>query len=323
MSLRALLHNESCYPLPSGVSPFAPCHDDPPKLIWRSFDGTELPYLMRLPELQSIRSIVLIVPGTDSVTGDYHSITEELLRHGHAVYGCENRTFRYGPGPDYRRGNPMDWPTWVKDLRGFAHFVKARHPGVPVFWHGHSFGAVQVLQTAAESSGEDVPNGLIIHSPGFGLMFKQATFLRGLCYGIAAWLRVPWVRLTETGNMPMTDDLLWDGRWKHSKDRLRHGIKVRYFIKAADMGIAARNSSTQLKMPVLAMWGGKDRQGLGGDEKLRAEYDHYMRHELAGGKAKLFYRDEGVHLLTEGSTKSDALAAIISWLDKQTPMVSN
>ena len=273
--------------------------------------------MVRLPESQTARSVVLIVPGTDSVTGDYNSITEELLRHGHAVYGCENRTFRYGPGPDHRRGNPSDWPTWVKDLQGFARFVKTQHPGVPMFWHGQSFGAVQVLQTAAEATGDDVPDGLIIHSPGFGLMFRKATFLRGMKFGIFAWLRVPWVRLIELGNMPMTDDPVVDGRWKHSEDRLRQGIKVRYFIKAADMGIAARNSSPKLKMPVLAMWGGRDRQGLGGNEKLRAEYDHYMRHELAGGRATLFYREAGVHLLTEGSTQQEALDAITSWLEGQ------
>ena len=315
MSIASLLRNQSCCPLPPGVAPFPRCHDDPPKHVWRSFDDAELPYTVRLPESQSVRSVVLIVPGTDSVTGDYNSITEELLRHGHAVYGCESRTFRYGPGPDHRRGNPSDWPTWVKDLQGFARFVKTQHPGVSMFWHGQSFGAVQVLQTAAEATGDDVPDGLIIHSPGFGLMFRKATFLRGLKFGIFAWLRVPWVRLIELGNMPMTDDPVVDGRWKHSEDRLRQGIKVRYFIKAADMGIAARNSSPKLTMPVLAMWGGRDRQGLGGNEKLRAEYDHYMRHELAGGKATLFYREAGVHLLTEGSTQQEALDAISSWLE--------
>ena len=315
MSLRSLLTNQSCTALPAGVDPFPPCHTDPPERVWRSFDGVELPCIARLPESQAIRSVVLIVPGTDGVTSDYSSIIEELLAHGHAVYGCENRTFRYGPGPDHRRGDPSDWQTWVKDLHGFARFVRAQHPEVPMFWHGQSFGAVQVLQAAAECPATEKPDGLIAHSPGFGLMFRKATFLRGLKYGIIAWLRVPWVRLIEIGNMPMTDDPLVDARWKHSSDRLRPGIKVRYFIKAADMGIAARNSSPHLKMPVLAMWGGKDRQGLGGNDKLRAEYDHYMRHELAGGKATLFFRKDGHHLLTEGSTKQEALTAIIHWLD--------
>lgn len=272
--------------------------------------------MKRLPEGRSARSVVLIVPGTDSVTGDYDSVTQALLQQGHAVYGCENRTFSYGPGPDSKRGNPDAWQPWIKDLQGFSRFVKSMHPGLPIFWHGQSFGGVQVLQTAAECSEDDSPDGLIVHSPGFGLMFKEATFMRGLAYGIFAWLRVPWVALMETGNMPMTDDPVCDGRWKHSKDRLRQGIKVRYFIKAADMGIAARNSSPHLEMPVLAMWGGKDRMGLGGNDKLRAEYDHYMRHELAGGKATKFYREEGIHMLTEGSTKRDALTAIVQWLDE-------
>jgi pimeloyl-ACP methyl ester carboxylesterase len=174
---------------------------------------------------------------------------------------------------------------------------------------------VQVLQTAAECTGDDMPDGLIVHSPGYALMFKEAAFLRGLSYGAFAWLRVPWVRLTEILKMPMTDDKAWENRWKHSKDRLRQGIKVRYFINAADMGIAARNSSPHLTIPILAMWGGKDRMGLGGNEKLRAEYDHYMRHELAGGGATQFYREDGFHLLTEGTTKSEAIQEVLRWVE--------
>ncbi len=312
MSFLALLRNSPCCTLPCGVEPFPPCHASPPQHVWRSFDGTELPFTFALPDTGVPKGIVLIVPGTDSVTSDYASVIEEVLRHGYGVYGCENRTFRYGP--EHSRGDARNWQPWVEDLRGFSRFVHQRHPGVPIFWHGHSFGGVQILQTAADSEAEDLPAGLIVHSPGFGLMFRQATFLRGLSYGIFAWLRVPWTRLIEVADLPMSDDPVFDCRWKHSDDRVREGIKVRYFIQAANMGIAARNSSPHLKLPVLALWGGRDRQGLGGNEKLRAEYNHYMQHELAGGRAALFYREQALHLLTEGSTKQDALTAIIGWL---------
>lgn len=304
--------------LPAGVAPFARCHGTPPERVWTSFDGTKLPCMMALPAARRPRAVVLHVPGTDSVTGDYASVTGALVREGFAVYGCENRAFGYGPGPDSQKGNPRAWQPWAKDLRGFSGFVRAQHPGVPIFWHGHSFGGVQVLQTAAQCAPEESPDGLIVHSPAFGMMFRKATFLRGLRFGLIAWLRVPWTRLMETSNMPMTDDPEWDCRWKHSADRLRQGIKVRYFIQAADMAIAARNSSPHLKMPILAMSGGKDRQGLGGNEKLRPEYDHYMRHELGGGRAEQFFRDDGVHLLTEGSTREAALHAITRWLDART-----
>lgn len=307
-------------PLPEGVAALPPCHANPPDQVWRSFDGVELPYLKVSPEGVPLRGLLIIVPGTDGVTGDYDSITQAVLALGFAVYGCENRTFRYGPGPEERKGDTRDWRPWVEDLLGFSSFVRAEHPGLPVFWHGHSFGGVLVLQAAAEAEagGKVLPDGLIVHSPGFGMMFRKATFWRGLKFGLVAWLRVPWVRMTETGNMPMSDDPVWEARWKHSADRLRQGIKVRYFIQAANMAILARNSSSGLALPVLALWGGLDRMGLGGKESLRAEYDNYMRHELAGGKATLFFAPTGLHLLIEGSCKAAALEAISDWLTANT-----
>lgn len=314
----ALFSNQPRCQLPAGVLPLPRCHGTSPYLLWRSDDGIELPYIKELPGKHPPRAVVLHVPGTDTVTGDFASVTSELVNSGFAVYGCENRTFRYGPGEDSSKGDAVAWEPWTRDLRGFSRFVRGLHPGVPIFWHGHSFGGVQVLQTAAMSAPDEAPDGLIVHSPAFGMMFKKATFWRGLRFGIIAWLRVPWTRLMETSNLPMSDDPVWDCRWKHSEDRLRQGIKVRFFIHAANMAIQARNSSPHLTLPVLAMWGGRDRMGLGGKETLRAEYDHYMRHELAGGTAALFYCERGHHLLTEGSTKADAIATIVSWLNSQT-----
>lgn len=84
------------------------------------------------------------------------------------------------------------------------------------------------------------------------------------------------------------------------------------------MGIVARQASRTLALPVLAMWGGADRLTLRGDESKRKEYDCYMRHELADGRAEYFYRADGGHLLTEGSTREAALRAISRWLDAQT-----
>ncbi len=309
----AWFSNKPVSQLSPGDHALPKCHETPPKHTSESWDGVKLPYMVALPETKP-KAIMLIVPGTDCVTGDFSSLTIALVAQGYAVYGCENRTFSYGPEPESKKGNPRDWHPWVKDLQGFSRFVKTLHPGLPIFWQGHSFGGVQILQTAAECTGEDVPDGLVVHSPGFGLMFKKATFLRGLSYGIISWLRLPWLRLMDTCDMPLSTDPEWDCRWQHSEDRLPHGFKVRYLINAANMGIAARNSSPKLTMPVLALWGGKDRMGLGGNDKLRAEYDHYMRHELASGHATQFYCGDGGHLLTEGATKQAALDEIIRWL---------
>lgn len=303
----------TCKQSPEGALP--KCQTTPPAHEWTSYDGLKLPYLEALPKSGKAKAVVILVSGTDGVTGDYASITTELTKSGYAVYGSENRSFVYGPKTN--RANPRDWHPWLKDLQRFTRLVRSKQPGLKVFWHGHSFGGVEVLETAAQSRGVFAPDGLIVHSPGFALMHEKKEFWHGVGYGSIAWLRVPHIRLMEKGNMPMTDNPEFDCRWKHSEDRVREGIKVRFFIQAANMGIRARNSSPKLTLPVLAMWGGQDRLGLGGNDGERPAYDHYMRHELAGGKATQFYREEGQHLLTEGKTKQEALAAIVGWLNQQ------
>ncbi|MEO6741632.1 MAG: alpha/beta hydrolase [Chthoniobacteraceae bacterium] len=292
--------------------PFPKCQTNPPAHKWPAMGGVMLPYMLALPAGKP-RGVVLLVPGWDSVTGDYAPITRELVRHGYAVYGSENRTFAYGP-PDMQ-GTARDWHPWVEDVKAFSRFVKARHPGVPVFWHGHSFGAVEVLQAAAEASGSAAPAGIIVHSPGFALMPERKNFLRGVLYGSVAWATFPQVSQAEKKSLLPTLDELWNCRWLHSDDRLRQGYKVRFLITSTDMGIAARPTSRTLTLPVLAMRGGKDRLAINGDESQRSEYDGYMTHELAGGRAEQFYRAEGGHMLHEGSTQRAALRAITCWLD--------
>ena len=91
--------------LPPGVDALPKCHTTPPERTWQSFDGTALPFTVALPQTPP-KAIVIIVPGTDCVTGDFSSITDALVTKGYAVYGCENRTFSYGPGGDLQKGNP-------------------------------------------------------------------------------------------------------------------------------------------------------------------------------------------------------------------------
>ena len=301
--------------LPAGVKPFPKCHTNPAKHEWCATSGVRLPYMLALPGGKS-RGVVILVPGWDSVTGDYAPITRDLVRHGYAVYGSENRTFAYGP-PNLQ-GTARDWHPWVEDVKAFSRFVQARHPGVPVFWHGHSFGAVEVLQAAAEAAGGDTPAGIIVHSPGFALMPERKNFLRGVLYGSVVWATFPQVSQAEKKNLLPTTDCLWNCRWLHSDDRLRQGYKVRFLITSADMGILARHTSRTLRLPVLAMRGGKDRLAINGVDSQRSAYDGYMTHELAGGRAEQFYREEGGHMLTEGSTQQEALRAITRWLDTHT-----
>jgi acylglycerol lipase len=309
--------------LKDGFKPFPKCQTTPPERTWPGFDGkTPQPYSAALPKSGKPKAVVIIVPGWDTVTGDYASLTQELVRHGYAVYGSENRSFIYGP--PVLQGSACDWHPWVEDVKAFSRFVKAKHPGVPVFWHGQSFGAVQVLQATAEAKGAEAPAGIIVHSPAFAMMPPSKSLFRDLGYGSIAWVTIPHLSLMEKMGLGLTTDETWNCRWLRSDDRLRKGYKVRFLIQSADMGIEARQNSRKLTLPVLAMWGGRDRLTLKGDESRRAEYNGYMACELANGHSTQFYRPEGGHMLTEGdkpdvSTKKAAITAIVNWLGANSP----
>jgi len=262
------------------------------------------------------KAVVITVPGWDSVVADYVSLTRELVSQGYAVYGFENRSFVYGPKES--RGRPHGWEPWVRDLRAFSRWVRSLHPGLPVVWHGSSFGAVEAIAATAGAETMDAPDGIIVHCPGFAFMFEKASLLRSLLYGSIQWLQIPHIAMMDRLRVPISTDAEWHLRWMHSEDRLREGYLVRFLICAANMGIRARQAARTMRLPVLAMWGGADRLCLGGKASLKGAYDRFMRDELAPGYNTPCYWPEGGHLLIEGSTKDAAVQCVLEWMEKRT-----
>jgi alpha-beta hydrolase superfamily lysophospholipase len=304
--------NVSNCKLPPGVKPFPHCQKAPFAHEWTGCDGTKLPYLKALPKSGKPKAVVILVTGLDGVTGDYASITQELTRHGYAVYGIENRSTVYGPKKE--QGNPSDWHPWVKDFLGFQGKVRTFHPGLPVFWHGHSFGAVTALAALHDLSKTEMPQGLILHSPAYTLMQKSNVFEAALGRAFG-WVRLPHITLMEAGDIRITEDLIWDCQWKGSEDRVRAGIAVRFVTQARKMGRVSAAQLQNLPVPTLAMWGRLDKiaPGLASND----EFDQFMKSTLGGAAVTRVSFKPGGHILNEGPTKHEALATIISWLDKQ------
>lgn len=296
--------------LPPGVQPFAKCHATQPALEWTSCDGTKLPYIEARPKSGKPKAVVILVTGLDGVTGDYASITHELTNHGYAVYGYENRSTVYGP--EKEQGNPRNWRPWVADFRGFNKKVRTLQPGLPVFWHGHSFGAVTVLAALHELPKAEMPKGLILHSPGYALMQKSNLFeaALGRCLG---WMRLPHITIMELGGLQITEDKVWDCQWKGSADRVHAGIAIRFITHARKMGRDADAQARSLPVPTLALWGRADKlaPGIGSN----AKYLRFMSSTISGASLTRKEFEKGGHLLTEGVTKAEALAAITTWMD--------
>ena len=309
--LLASCANTSKCNLPPGVDSLPKSHDDPPALQWPADSKVMLPYIKELPKHGKPKAVVMLITGLDGVTGDYNSITRDLTARGYAVYGYENRSTVYGPPEE--RGSPRAWKPWVDDLLSFDRKVRGEQPGLPVFWHAHSFGAVTALAALARP-GVQPPKGLILHSPGYALMQPSNVLGRGLGSAFG-WARLPHISMMDRAGKMIAEDPLWDCRWKHSDDRVRKGITVRFISLARKMGKDALAEARQLPAPTLAIWGGKD--GIARGLSSWDEYDAFMDKTLCGPALTKQRFEKGGHLLTEGVTQEAALAEIGGWLARQ------
>lgn len=264
---------------------------------------------------------MILVPGWDGTMADYAFLAEHLAAHGYIVYGSEQRTGAYDP-ERRRHGNPDSWKAWVGDLQEFTDFVRRKHPGLAVFYHGHSFGTLVAMRVAAEAAKK--PDGLILQSVAMPLLIEKESALKGALIGALAWVRVPHLRLAGQLAKPTGDSLL-NCRWLNSKDRVAEGYKVRYFLEAAKLGHLARQSSKALAMPLLALEGSMD-DVVAPKPADKVAYDFYLRHELANGRAEVITYRDGYHTMTIppttdkalDDTSAKALRDITAWLDRAT-----
>jgi len=315
IALVCFISNEPACHLEEGVVPFPPAHEIPPQHVWHG-PHVSLPYSMHAPQSSTPKGVVIIIGGWDTVTTDYQSLARALAAYGYASYGCENRSFKYGPADE--RGDCKDWRLWVEDLLAFSEFVRNQHSGISLYWYGQSFGAVQALAALSEARGPAVPAGLIIESPAYSAMLKKPKPALEATLGIFGWYRFPHFRIMDWQKLTVTEDPKWDCAWLHSEDRVSEGYKVRFLIQFAEMGLRARQNAADIGPPVLAIWGGRDRLVIGGDETRRNAFHRFMSEELAQGKAAHLYFPEGGHILTESTTQSQAINGIAHWLDSLT-----
>lgn len=285
---------------------------------WTSFDGTKFPYSRWAPA-GSAKAVVILVPGWDASMMDYTVLAKHLAAHGYLVYGSEQRTGAYDPKP-LRRGNPANREEWVRDLEAFTALVARRHRGLPIFYHGHSFGTVVAMEAAAERKDGGRLRGLVLQSVAMPFIEEHST-LEALA-GAAPCVQMPHLRLIESTGRGPTGSKTLNCQWLRSPDRVAEGYKLRYFKKVCELGHEARASSRSLRLPVLALEGEKD-QVVAPQPKDMTAYDRYLRQELCGGKAKVIAYGDGYHTMTitpTGDAALDrttrkALADITSWLD--------
>ncbi len=154
---------------------------------WTSYDGKSMPYQSWLPGADTrMRGIVIAVHGLSGASSDFWFIGDTLPRLGYAVYAYDLRGQGHDPVVS-ERGDIRSANQWLRDLETFHLLVRAKHPGMPVFWYGESLGSLICMHTAATRlSDRRDPDGIVLASPVAGLKTAVSGFRRRLLQTAAA-----------------------------------------------------------------------------------------------------------------------------------------
>jgi alpha-beta hydrolase superfamily lysophospholipase len=307
------------------VTPLPPAHvnvEAAPK--WTSFDGSQFPYKAWLTQREKPKAMVILICGWDSTTIDYTILGEHLAKNGYLVYASELRTGVYDPEVR-RRGNPKNWRDWVEDLRSFTTFVVKKHPGLPLFYHGHSFGSLVALSAATDAQWRPEIKGVVIQSPALPLLLKKEDLIKTVVLLPFHGLRVPHLQMGPGPQRAPTGSEKLNCRWLSSADRLHAGYKIRYFTIAAELGYHVRKLCGTIRVPVLALAGDQD-EVVAPRPGNKEEYRRYLRKELCAGNAEVIAYPDGFHAMVvpkTGDPRLDrtshkVLTDIAHWLGRRT-----
>lgn len=304
----AVINRPTCE-LPANVAPLPAAHTKPYEPEpWKSFDGSRFPYSVWKAHGEKARAVVILSPGWDGTMLDYTPLAEYLARAGFTVYGSEERTGVYDPSW-WRRGNPSNWEDWVRDFQSFTNFVAAREPGLPLFYHGHSFGTLVVLQTAAQSRQDHlarVPRGIIIQSLAMPFLIeKENPALQAGLFATIGGVRFPQLTLMELLKSGPTGDKVLNCQWERSPDRLARGYEGRYFLEAARLGHQARVNAGRRGPPVLALEGCKD-EVVAPKPDQKVAYHEFLTQTLRSGHATVIRYPNGYHTIVVKKVASEA-----------------
>ena len=118
---------------------------------------------------EQVRGVVVISHGLAEHSGRYAHVGARLAAAGFAAYAADHRGHGRTQGS---RANLERMALVVDDLGAFVRLATGRHPGVPVFLLGHSFGGLVALQYATDPG---CPlDGLVLSAPAVEAMVGSA-----------------------------------------------------------------------------------------------------------------------------------------------------
>jgi acylglycerol lipase len=255
---------------------------------------------------ETVRGVVVIVPGFNSHSGYYLWVADQLVAGGLAAYALDLR----GRGKsDGERFYVEKFADYVSDVAKLVTLAKSREPGLPIFLFGHSAGGVVSCIYALEHQAEIV--GLICESfahqvpaPDFAL-----AVLKGLSH-VAPHAHVLKLKNEDFSRDPGVVETM------NSDPLIAHEVQptqtVAEMVRADER---LKKEFSLITLPVLILHGTHDRATKPSGSQLF--YDH------AGSADKTLKLYEGhFHDLLNDVDKEVVMADIKNWIDARLSAVA-
>lgn len=225
---------------------------------WRADDGEALPLRQWLPpDGTRPRAAILALHGFN----DYGNAFAEAFgpgpwwaeRHGLAVFAPDQRGFGATPHRGF-------WPGAARltaDAQAFTRALRARYPGLPVYWLGDSMGGAVALVAAGEADNGAGPDGLILTAPA---VWGRASM--PLHYRLALFVSsytIPWQTFTGRNLGIQASDNIEMLRALGRDPQVIKATRVDAIHGLANLMDAAAAAPERLpRLPLLLLYGAKD-----------------------------------------------------------------
>ncbi len=257
------------------------------------------------------RAVMVAIHGLSGAALDYEPLGQRLARLGIPTYAPELR----GQGNDpkvKRRGDLDRLETWFADLHAFLWVVRARHPGVPLYYYGESMGAALLTRFLAQAAPVDQPRGLILASPVVALQERAPAWLDFLFrFLLFTWptFRVDVRKLAKKDEAPrlVTRDEAHREWFKTAPHKLDL-YTIRFFKCLHDLISGCEVAADQIHVPVLVVYAQHD-------IFIRADLVERFFERLGSADKEIAFFSESYHLLLHDRDREDVLKRVTGWLE--------
>ena len=269
----------------------------------RASDGTLLPLRAWLPKGKP-KAVVLGLHGMNDYSKSFAIPAESWVKEGIATYAYDQRGFGNTP----QRGIWPGTDRLIGDFASAVALVRRRHPGVPIYASGTSMGGGVVLAAMARPDAPKL-DGIILEAPA---VWSRATM--PAYYTATLWLAshtMPGLYLTGrelervvTDNKAVLRDLSRD-------PYVLKGARVDAIYGVVDLMDAAYDAASNVKVPVLLLYGEKD-------QIIPKEPIEAVARRLPEGLKRFALYERGYHLLFRDLQAEVVHRDVSAWVKNRT-----